>query len=215
MAFSLPDNLPRPSPRTLIVGGVAFAVLVAAVLGLWWWSSMKESAALAAYAGAMTEAQAATGPEATPAARTAAIAELERVLARYPSAGPAAPAALELGHLRYAEHRYDGARAAYAIAAGRATSPTIRTLARAGIGYAWEAERNLPRAIEAYRQALDGVGPSDFLYEELMLDLARVQEASGQKPAAIETYRKLLADRPGSPRADAVRSRLAALGATP
>ncbi len=215
MVFTLPPSLPRPSTRTLVAAGVAVLVLVAAVLGLWWWSSVKERTALAAYAEAMARAQAATNPQAPAPARAAAIHDLESVLAQYPSAASAPQAALTLGDLRYDEHQYEGARAAYAIAAARATSATVRTLARAGIGYAWEAERNLPRAVEAYRQALDGLKATDFLYEQLLLDLARVQELAGQKPAAIETYRKLLSEHPQSARADEVRSRLAALGARP
>jgi predicted TPR repeat methyltransferase len=45
--------------------------------------------------------------------------------------------------------------------------------------------------------------------------LARAQEQSGDKTAAVETYRRLLRERPGSLRADEARSRLASLGASP
>jgi hypothetical protein len=44
---------------------------------------------------------------------------------------------------------------------------------------------------------------------------ARVQEQSGDKTAAVETYRRLLREVPQSLRADDVRNRLGILGATP
>ncbi|MGH7393193.1 MAG: tetratricopeptide repeat protein, partial [Candidatus Rokuibacteriota bacterium] len=92
---------------------------------------------------------------------------------------------------------------------------TVRTLARAGIGYAWEGEQNWAKAAEAFQAALADLKPGDFHYEELLIDLARVQEVGGQKPAAIDTYRRLLKEVPGSLRADDVRTRLASLGAAP
>ena len=54
--------------------------------------------------------------------------------------------------------------------------------------------------------------PGEFLWEETLIDLARAQEAAGDKDAAVETYRRFVKDAPAARRSDFVRSRLAALG---
>jgi tetratricopeptide (TPR) repeat protein len=154
-------------------------------------------------------------PELTPDARAAIARDLEGALAQYPSASIAPEAAYELGNLRYAERNWAGARGAWEIVIAQAQSPTLKTLARTGIGYAWEAEGNPARAREAYMQALTGLRPGDFYFEELLMALGRAQEQSGDKAAAVETYRRLLRERPSSVRADEARSRLGSLGASP
>jgi len=159
------------------------------------------------------------GPNATsppsPEARSAAARSLEAVLARYPSAAMAPLGAYELGNARYAERDWGRARAAYEVAATRTGSPTLRALARAGIGYAWEAERNPTKAAESYQAALAGLTPTDFYYEDLLLDLGRAQEQAGKKDAAVAIYRKYLKDLPTSQRADEIKMRLTRLGASP
>ena len=88
---------------------------------------------------------------------------------------------------------------------------TLRALSALGVAYTWEAEKNQAKALAAYEAALAGRGPKDFLFEELLMDLARVQEFGGQPQAAIATYERLLKDVPDSRRADDVRSRIATL----
>ena len=81
------------------------------------------------------------------------------------------------------------------------------------MAYTWEAERNYPKAVEAFKTALTGIGPKDFYYEELLLGLGRTQELAGQKAEAIATYRRALSELTQSRRAEEIRARLAALGA--
>ncbi len=203
-----------PSTRTLVLAGVVLIVVLAAAAGGWIWYGVQRGHAEAAHADAMARAAAARAPEATPDAKTTAIRELETVLQRYPSAPTVAQAAFELGNLRYDLKDYAGARATYEIAVARGASATIRTLARAGIGYTWEAERNFAKSAEAFQRALADLKPKDFEYEDIALALARDQELAGRKTDAIETYRKLLRDVPASRRGEDIRTRLAALGAT-
>lgn len=211
--LSIPDGW--RSLRALVVVVAAVIVLAAAGVGAWLWSASRTSAAMAAYAVALARVQDTRGAQPSPEARTAAIQSLERTLSTYPSAPGAGTAAYELGNLRYAAQDYVRARAAYQIAVSQSPSPTLRTLARAGTGSAWEAEKNYASANQAYRDALAALKPTDFYYEELLVDLGRVQELAGQKDDAIATYRRILKDIPKSLRADDVRGRLAALGATP
>jgi tetratricopeptide (TPR) repeat protein len=208
-------RLPSVSWRLVaaVAGGVLLVLAIAA--GLWFWSDVQQRRAEAVYADALGRLGTTRGGELTPEARAAATRDLEAALARYPSAPMAAQAALELGNVRYTERDWARARGAWDIAVARGRSGTLRTLARVGIGYAWEAERNYARAAETFQAALGELKPSDFYYEELLIDLARVQELGGQKQAAIETYRRVLRDVPTSVRADDVRTRLASLGVAP
>lgn len=211
----IPVNIPVPSRR--LVAAVGGGVLLLAVLGggLWLWSDVQQRRADAAYAVALARLAANRGAEPTPETRAAALHDLETTLARYPAAPMAAEAALELGNLRYAERDWARARAAWEITVARSRSSTLSRLARTNIGYTWEAEHNYSKAIEAFQGALTGLKPADFYYEELLVDLARVQELAGQKEAAIETYRRLLRDAPRSVHAADVRARLASLGVMP
>lgn len=205
---------PWLSTRLIIVLSGALAAVLLAGFGLWWWLESREREAASAYLTAMKNLPLTDG--ALPAeARAAAARNLEAALARYPSSPLAPLAAYELGNLRWAERDWTRARAAWEVAAARTASPTVRTLARAGIAYTWEAERNYERAAAAFQAALVGLRPGDFEYADLVLALARVQELGGKNDAAIDTYRRLLKEVPQSPRAEEVRARLARLGASP
>ena len=204
-----------PSWRTLAIGAGTTLVVMLLAVGAWFWNSSQQQRGSAAYASTLTTHRAAEAPQATAEARTAAMHDLERVLAEYPSNVMAPQAAYVLGNLRFAAGQFDRARAAYQITLARAGSGTMATLARAGVGYAWEAERKFPEATQAFEAALSDLRPTSFYYEELLSDLARVQERAGKKDAAITTYRRFLKDLPKSPRAPEIRTRLASLGATP
>jgi tetratricopeptide (TPR) repeat protein len=201
--------------RTIAIAGGGLVLVALAAIGGWRWYESHQAQALAAFAEAMTRVQESRTPEAKADARAAAIRGLETTLAAYPSSAAATQATLELGNLKYWARDLAGARAAFEIALAKNPSPTVRTLARAGVGHAWEAERNFPNASAAFRSALEGVGPQDFLYEELMLDYARLQEVSGDKSGAIATYQRLLKELPSARHADDARTRLAALGVMP
>ena len=204
-----------PSWR-VIGGGLAGALLLAAIaVGLWFWSAAEQSRVTAAYADALSRVAEARGPQAASDARATAVRELEAVLAQHPAGGLAPTAAWELGNLRYDTRDWPRARAAYEMARARAQSPTLRTLARAAVGYTWEAEGAYARALEVYRAALAGLRPGEFFYEELLVDVGRMQELVGRTTEAIETYRQFLKELPKSPRADDVKARLAHLGARP
>ena len=211
--MKLPRDWSWPSGRLLIglAGGV---VLVAALaVGGWLWSASQQQHGAAAYAEVLGRLAMAAGRPLAPEAQAAAQRDLESALARYPSAALAGQAAYLLGNLRYDNHDYGRARAAYEVAMGRSTSRTIRTLAQTAVGYTWEAERNFPKAVEAYQAGLQGLKPADFQYEELLIDLGRAQELAGRREAAIQTYRRVLQEVPKGLRADDVLTRLASLGA--
>ena len=198
-----------------MIAGGAVLVIGALIGGVSYWLNVQHERAMAAYAQALVRAQAGRSAQATPQARAAAAREIETVLQRYPSASMAPQAAYELGGLRYADHQYAAARSAYEIAAVRSSGATLKVLSRLGIAYAWEAERNYPKAVESFQAVLAETRPADFIYEDLLLDLGTAQELAGRRDEAIQTYRKILKDVTRSRRLEDVRSRLASLGATP
>jgi len=204
-------SLTWPPPRTLILAGVIAAVVLLLVGAGTLWYMTGQRAAAAAYADALAAVRR-SRTQNSPEASATAARQLESTLQQYPSGSLAATAAYELGNLRYDERQYGTARSAFGIAVARGTG-TIRTLARAGVGYSWEAEKDYAKAAEAFQSALDATGPGEFFHEQLALDLARTQELAGQRDRAIQTYRRLLKDVPKSPRGSEIRARLASLGA--
>jgi tetratricopeptide (TPR) repeat protein len=204
-----------PGRQTVAIIAAAVAAVLLIGAGIWYWRSAQESRAESAYAFAMTRASAARDANASPGTKAAAAQALESTLQAYPSASPAAQAAYELGNLRFGQRQYAGARSAYEVAAARARSSTIRTAARLGIAYAWEADKDFPKAVDAFQSVLSGLKPDDAFYEEALLALARDQELAGRKDDAVQTYRRLLREVPKTRRAEDVRSKLASLGVTP
>lgn len=207
-----------PWLRWAVLGVLALA-LVGGVAGAGWaWYSAQETRAREAFAQASEVVQLAqaTTPGAAPSppppeARARAVAALEVLLAQHPRAAIVPQAAYQLGNLRYADAQYPQARGAFEVALAGGATGNLKALCALGIAYTWEAQKDLGKAQTAYEAALAGRGAKDFLYEELLIDLARVQEFGGNPPAAIATYERLLKDVPDSRRADDIRSRIATL----
>jgi len=205
-------RLPRielPSWRVLAAAGAGIVVLGGAVFGGWLWFSARQQRALESFAEAMVTAQRSQAQGASPAAKIGAIQELEATLGQQPPAAALAQVTYVLGNLKYSEGQYPGSRSAYELAAA-GKSPTLSRLAQVNLGYTWEAQKDYAKAIEAFERAVAPLKPGDFLYDELLVNLARVQELAGQKEAAIKTYRRVL-ENPKTRRSDDIRARLATL----
>jgi tetratricopeptide (TPR) repeat protein len=213
----IPTGLRRVEPTwpTIIVAGAVVVVLGLLATGAWLWHAAQVQRGNSAYGAALMRARPGETPDAGPEVKATAAADLERALADYPSHPMAGQAAYTLGNLRFDVGQYDKARAAWQIAAAKSSPGTVATLARAGIGYAWEAERKFAEAGRVFEEEAARLKPADFYYEEVLFDLARVQELSGKKDAAVATYRRILKDVPKTVRAEEVRSQLASLGAAP
>ncbi len=192
------------------------ALLALALVGLGWggwmlWSTRAESHGAVALAQArllLTQAQA---PNAAPGAEGRAQKALEEVVAEYPRLSSGAQAAYQLGNLRFAAGQYPQARAAFQIAKARARSASLVSLASLGIGFTFEAEKNYEAAEKSYSETIKGASSKNFLYEEAMSDMARVQELGGKRAAAVETYQKILKELPDGRRAEEMRARVAML----
>ena len=186
------------------------------VVGIGWagwaaWKSRYETQGALAFAQARTLAAQSQVPGASADTRERAEKALGAVIADYPRLSSVAQAAYLLGSLRFGAAQYPQARASYELARAKAGSGSLAALAALDIGYTCEAEKNYDAAEKAYQSVISGAKPKDFLYEEAMVGIARVQELGGKRAAAIETYQRLLKDLPDSRRAEEIRSRVASL----
>jgi tetratricopeptide (TPR) repeat protein len=193
--------------------GVAVVVLGAAIAAALVWFAAEQRRGTEAFAKAMVALQAAQVPNPSAEVTGQAIRDFQGLLGEKPGAAIAAQASYELGNLTYRDKKYPESRSAYELTA-RGSSPTLRRLAQVGLGYTWEVQKDYPKAIDAYNAALSSLKPGDFLYEDLLMDRARVQELAGRRDEAIATYRQILANPKGS-RDDDARGRLASLGVQP
>jgi tetratricopeptide (TPR) repeat protein len=201
-------------PRVVRGGLVALGVLVVGAIagaGGWAWYRAAETRSHQAFAEVAPLVQVAQEPGATAGDRERAVVALERFIAEHARSSMLPQAAYRLGNLRYAAGQHAQARGSFELALAKGAAGTLRTLCALGIGYTWEAEKEYARADAAYRAALRSLGPKDFLYEELLTGLARVQELAGNGKAAVETYRRVLKDVPDTRRLDDIRGRIAAL----
>ena len=200
-----------PVFRWAIYGGALLLGLVVAVSAGWSWVQHREALAQRSLASAAAAANRALGGG-DQAALGAAAERLTQFLKDYPRSGVSAEAWYILGNVEFRRGSLDRAAAAFAEA-GRRGSPSIAALSLMAQGYVREAKGEPAQALGAYSQALAGRDPRAFLYPDLVLAKARVQEQLKDTAGAIESYKGFLKDVPGSPRAEEVRIRLALLGA--
>jgi TolA-binding protein len=203
-----------PALRWSALALVGLVVLAAVGVAVWLFLDHRADAARQAFGSASAAYRVAmAAPSPDEAALRGAAEGLRRYVKDHPRSAQTGQAWYFLGNLEYQRRDFDAARAAYDEAIRRSPTGTLGTLARLGLGYAWEAKGDPTQALAAYQGALEGRTPKDFLYPELLLATARAQEELKQTTSAIETYRRLLKDVPDLPRADEVRGRLALLGA--
>jgi tetratricopeptide (TPR) repeat protein len=206
----LRDRPPALRWTLLSLVGVLLLALVGA--GVWSWLGRREAAAQRALGPVLATAQRSLGTG-QPAALEGAGRALREFLARHGGTRSGQQASYLLGQVEFQRRQWDAAAAAFAEAARR-DAGSIATLSRLGEGYALEAKGEPARAREAYERALAGRRPADFLYGELLLAKARVQEQAKDSSGAIATYKQYLKDLPSTERVEEVRIRLALLGGT-
>jgi tetratricopeptide (TPR) repeat protein len=192
--------------------GLKIAVVLVALAALagagWFWLHAEDGRGQAALAATTDLVQEAAGPQATADTRGKAISALQTVLDQHSRSSAAPQAAYQLGNLQYQAGDFAAARAAYQVALAKGATDSVRTLAEAGIGYTWEAQKDYPKALSAYEAVVGDVAPRQFFHEEALLDLARAQTLAGKPGEAIATYERLLKDVPDTRRAPDVRAKI-------
>jgi len=200
--------LETPGVRLALKIAVVVVALAALAGAGWFWLQAENNRGQAALAATADIVQEAAGPQASAETRQKAINALQIVLDQNGRSSAAPQAAYQLGNLQYQAGDFAAARAAYQVALAKGATDSVRTLAAAGIGYTWEAQKNYANALSAYDALVRDVAPRQFFHEEALLDLARVQILVGKPGEAIATYDRLLKDVPDSRRAPDVRAKI-------
>jgi tetratricopeptide (TPR) repeat protein len=202
--------LPAPARWALLsVGGALLLLLIAS--GVWSWHGRREAAAQQAIGTVLATVQKAVG-SGVPAELDTAAKTVNAFLASHSGTRAGQQGWYLLGQVEFRRGQWAAAAAAFGQAAARRDGGTVAVLSRLGQGYAYEAKGDPVRALEAFQQALAGRSPKDFLYGDLLLAKARVQEQAKDSGGAIATYKQYLKDLPSSDRVQEVRIRLALLG---
>lgn len=193
------------------LGAAAVACLLLVALGGWAWWGSYQSRGLVELELAALRVQTPQGSQLSVEARAEAIRALQSVIERYPWLTALPQAAYQLGNLRYQAGAFDEAREAYQLALTKGAGGALATLCQLGIAYTWEAQGNHANALAAFEAVLQRLSAQDFLYAEVLMDVARLNELRGQRDRAREAYQRLLKDLPQTRRADQIRWRLTTL----
>ncbi len=202
--------LPAPARWALLSVGAAIVLLLIAS-GVWTWHGRREAAAQQAIGTALAAVQKAVG-SGQPAELDTAAKTVNAFLASHSGTRAGQQGWYLLGQVEFRRSQWDAAAVAFGQAAAQRNGGTVGVLSRLGQGYAYEAKGDPARALEVFQQGLAGRGPKDFLYGDLLLAKARVQEQAKDSGGAIATYKQYLKDLPSSDRVQDVRIRLALLG---
>lgn len=199
----------------LLMGVVACLVLaVAAWVGIGTYMEYRQNQAADALANSFENYSKAVEGKADPAQEKAARESLAKVVDQYGSTAAGIQARLALGDLLVEKAKYaDAQKVLRGLCDEAGLPPAMQPLAWHGLGLSLEGQKKYSEAASAYESAMKDAGPT--LRNSYRLDLARVQEAAGQKDAAIKTYSDAVAQPPDPSSLDLVHSRLVALGVDP
>ena len=195
-----------------IACGLVFAVAV--WVGLGTYLEYRQNQASDALAGSFENYMKAVGGKADPAQEKAARESLAKVVDQYGATPAGIQARLALGNLLVEKAKYaDAEKILSELSEETDLPPGMLPLAWHGLGLSLEGQKKYKEAASAYESAMKEAGPT--LRNSYRLDLARVQEAAGDKDAAIKTYSEAVVQPPDPSSLDLVRSRLVVLNVDP
>lgn len=207
-------NWGRDNAKIIIGIAAALVLAVGAWVGLGAYFDYRSNQAANALAASFESYAKAVEGKADPAQEKAARESLAKVVEQYGATPAGVQARLALGDMLLEQSKYAEAEKALSDLCEEPDLPAaMLPLAWHGLGLSLEGQKKFGEAASAYQSAMKESGPA--LRNSFRLDLARVQEAAGDKQAAIQTYREAVAQ-PPTPRAlDFARGRLVALGVDP
>ena len=175
----------------LLMSGIGVVAVAATLVAGWWaWQKHREQqAGIALYE--------ATRFMRTPANRSKAVEQLQKLVSDYGGTAAAAWAYWHLGHLYFEGENYPAARTAYSQAQQRlskADQPLMVALVTLDVAYAQEASGACdPDAITSFEAVLQL--PAHWLRGEAYLGIGRCHEKTGASRKAVAIYERALSDR--------------------
>jgi len=175
----------------LLMYGIGVVVVAATLVTGWWaWQKHREQqAGIALYE--------ATRFMRTPANRSKAVEQLQKLVSDYRGTAAAALAYWHLGHLYFAGENYPAALTAYKQAQQRlskAEQPLMVALVTLDVAYAQEASGVCdPDAITSFEAVLQL--PAHWLRGEAYLGVGRCHEKTGASRKAVAIYERALSDK--------------------
>jgi predicted negative regulator of RcsB-dependent stress response len=143
----------------------------------------------------------------------AALAELDALDKKWGSTDVAKSTLLVRAGIQFDLGHFDEASKLYQQATDRAAKdPQLQAVAREGVGLCAEAQNKLDDALAAYKAMEPKTG--DFFRDRALYDQARVQLKKGDKKAAANLYKEVLAKVPTSQLRDEIQNQLAQLEGT-
>ena len=122
----------------------------------------------------------------------AAAKVLTNLTTQYPDSDAAYYAQLMLADLLFAQESYAQAAETYQKLES-AKNPNVRTIAALSLAGAQQAVKDYTSSIQTAQKFI-AENPTSFALPQAYLTLALSQELSGDKTAALETYKKILED---------------------
>ncbi|RJX35396.1 MAG: hypothetical protein C4525_04040 [Desulfarculus sp.] len=200
------DNL----QRVLIIASAVVAALVV-VLAIKAYLDFHQRQAAAALAPVMSGYQAVVEGKADQKMMASLAEQLTKVTNDYGATPAGMQARLALGDLLLTLARFPQAAKVFQVLSEEPDLPAeLAPMAWRGLGQAQEGAKNYAAAASSYGRAADLAGP--HLRRLCLLDRARVLGAAGDKKAAADILRKLLADPAAAEVAERAKVGLSALG---
>ena len=218
----------EPYLRAIGIMTLTAAVLVAVVWGVMTWMEKKAQAATEAYGRAVRiyEAELQTGDEpaksdeenAVPRFKTdkeraeATLKELDEFDKKFGRSATADEATLFRAGVYYDLGRIDDAAGAYEKFIKGAHPSPLLPAAKEGLGLCREQQGRLDEALALYKELEPKTG--DFYRDRALWDEARILTKKGDKKAAADKLKELVAKVPTSPLKDEAQTQIAQLEGT-
>jgi tetratricopeptide (TPR) repeat protein len=188
----------------ILIAAGALVVLIAIVLGVYYYEASRARAAAARFSEAVGELH--------DGKYDAAERDLASLAADEPHRAVGRLANLYLGNAYLSQNQPEKAREAFNRYLSQEESPLFRGTALNDLAVADEKLADYKQAEDAYRRASDIDGPGQA---RAMLGMARMLQKQGKRDDAIAVYRDFLARHPYAPERSIVMMSLAEMGVTP
>ena len=199
--------------RTTVLGGF-FLIVIAGVIGggLMWQEGQKTQDAwvLEGQAQALYLDRSLDDPDASNANIDKAVGLYRQILNDYPRTGPAPSALYLLGNSLMEKKDYSGAIQSYVqFLEEYGRNEMLQGLVRQRLGYAYLLNGDREKALQEFSTIL--LNPGVFNRDQVLFELAKLEEADGAMEKALVRYKDLLQQFPTSPYASEASLRVQAL----